>query len=48
MNHPESERNYIEELKAFLLFLKDLWGLLAGMSVLFASARTKVGLQAHP
>jgi magnesium-transporting ATPase (P-type) len=35
MNHPESERKYIEELKAFLLFLKDLWGLLAGISVFF-------------
>ena len=35
MNYPESERNYIEELKAFLLFLKDLWGLLAGISVFF-------------
>ena len=35
MNYPESERNYIEELKAFLLFLKELWGLLAGISVFF-------------
>jgi len=35
MNDPEPERTYIEELKAFLLFLKDLWGLLAGISVFF-------------
>jgi hypothetical protein len=35
MNYPESERNYIGELKAFLLFLKELWGLLAGISVFF-------------
>jgi hypothetical protein len=35
MNTSKPERPYIEELKAFLLFLKNLWGLLAGISVFF-------------
>ncbi len=35
MDEPESQRDYIEELRAFLAFLKNLWGLLAGTSIFF-------------
>jgi hypothetical protein len=35
MNTAKPQRSYLEELKAFLLFLKNLWGLLAGISVFF-------------
>lgn len=35
MDSQESERDYIAELRAFLRFLKNLWGLLAGTSVFF-------------
>lgn len=35
MDSQESQTDYIEELRAFLAFLKNLWGLLAGTSVFF-------------
>ena len=35
MNYPESKKDYLEELKEFLAFLKNLWGILAGISVFF-------------
>jgi hypothetical protein len=35
MSSPQSEQGYIEELRAFLVFLESLWGLLAGISVFF-------------
>ncbi len=35
MNLPESQKDYLDELRAFLVFLKNLWGLLAGTSVFF-------------
>ena len=35
MDSRGSQRDYIEELRAFLDFLKNLWGLLAGTSVFF-------------
>ncbi len=35
MDERESQRDYIEELRAFLAFLKNLWGLLAGTSIFF-------------
>lgn len=35
MNHPDSENGYLGKLEEFLAFLKNLWGILAGISVLF-------------
>ena len=35
MNGPEPKIGYLEELKEFLTFLKNLWGILAGLSVFF-------------
>jgi hypothetical protein len=35
MSNADSENGYLEELKEFLTFLKNLWGLLAGVSVFF-------------
>ncbi len=35
INSPESKKGYLEELKEFLTFLQNLWGILAGLSVFF-------------
>jgi hypothetical protein len=35
MKPPESKKGYIEELTEFLTFLRNLWGILAGISVFF-------------
>lgn len=35
MDSREFQQGYLEELRAFLAFLKNLWGLLAGTSVFF-------------
>lgn len=35
MSDADSENRYLDELREFLTFLKNLWGLLAGISVFF-------------
>lgn len=35
MSDSDSENRYLQELKEFLTFLQNLWGLLAGISVFF-------------
>ncbi len=35
MNHPDSKNGYLGELEEFLAFLKNLWGVLTGISVFF-------------
>ena len=43
MNHPKSKMGYLEELKEFLTFLKNLWGILAGISVFFPLSNVLLG-----
>jgi len=42
MSYPESEKGYLAQLRAFLVFLKNLWGILAGISVFFPLSNTFV------
>ena len=35
MNHSDSKNGYLGELNEFLAFLKNLWGILTGISVFF-------------
>ncbi len=35
MNYHDFNKGYLQELKEFLAFLKNLWGILAGISVFF-------------
>jgi hypothetical protein len=35
MNYPKAKKGYLAELKEFLTFLKNLWGILASISVFF-------------
>jgi magnesium-transporting ATPase (P-type) len=35
MNHPDSKSGYLGELEKFLAFMKNLWGILTGISVFF-------------
>jgi hypothetical protein len=43
MNSPDSKMGYLEELKEFLTFLKNLWGILAGISVFFPLSNVLLG-----
>ena len=43
MNGPEPKIGYLEELKEFLTFLKNLWGILAGLSVFFPLSNVLLG-----
>ena len=44
MNSPKSKIGYLGELKEFLTFLKNLWGILASISIFFPLSNVLLGI----